>query len=418
MDRKTFPTCVGVFGAHGGAPRCRFARSLRIGGATLVILSGACLDTKASHEAAESSDYPEARITYSAGADSSDEFAGAPLSSVLLRDGGALMVDSRELSFRRVGADGQVLWRGGRQGSGPGEYLEISQVVESDSGLIQIFDRASMRLTTLSKEGTFMSSTKIPWLSKRNLHVIDVVSNGEFLVLSRRPRIVVDAGPSVEADMFDLSLVTTTGDTTKTIGEVHVGDAIFLSDSGVERAIPLVSGSTYAQRCGSAVRVYGGGKSQSIGFDGTAAALPQPAGLREPLEGGLASLIEQQSRSLRDQKLRERLSALVGGKSEAFQSKLVIPDRDGRLWLRALSRTSKGNYDAWDGDMKSDSLHVSSPRFFIDSNRGRLLAVVPESAETLSSVEVLQPSSSQAPVPVGENHGATHCAQAIRIPPP
>lgn len=415
---RTVPARAGISGVSEGALSDRIARSLRIWGVLLTFLSGACWDTSASHDTAETGDYPEALVTYSSATDSSTEFAGAPLSSTLLRDGGALMVDSRELSFLRINPDGRVLWRGGRRGSGPGEFLEISQVLEADSGLFKIIDRASTRLTTLSKEGLLKSSMQVPWSSERNLHVIDVLANGEFLVIRRRLHRVADVAPTVGPDVVSLSQVTAEGVTTRSIGEVSVGDALFFLDAGVERAISLVNGSVYAQRCGSAVRIYGGGKSQSIDADGIVEQLPQPPGLRVPLAGGLVALVEQHVRSFRDQGVREELLKLVGvvGEPEVFQSKLVVPDRNGRLWMRAESRTSKGNYEAWDGDMKSDSLHISAPRFFIDSNGGLLLAVVPESAESLSSVELLRSPSSQTPA--GEHREATHCSQSVRIPPP
>lgn len=75
--------------------------------------------------------------------------------------GGFVVADWGDFAVQAFSARGEPLWRFGRGGRGPGEFLQIKHM-EYDGGKLLVLDNKNRRLTVLSTDGELMSSEPLP----------------------------------------------------------------------------------------------------------------------------------------------------------------------------------------------------------------------------------------------------------------
>lgn len=80
---------------------------------------------------------------------------------VRLDDGRIIVADAGARQLRAFGPEGVFLWKQGRAGGGPGEYVGLSDVVRLGGDTVAILDRRARRLTVLGSDGTMGRSVPV-----------------------------------------------------------------------------------------------------------------------------------------------------------------------------------------------------------------------------------------------------------------
>ena len=75
--------------------------------------------------------------------------------------GGFVLADFREHSVSEYSPSGELLWRFGRRGEGPGEFSAIVDLEFDASGNLLVLDRA-MRVTVINPSGTLVDTKHTP----------------------------------------------------------------------------------------------------------------------------------------------------------------------------------------------------------------------------------------------------------------
>lgn len=355
------------------------------------------------------------QVVFDIGSRAEDEFGGAPLMSIFLRDGGALLVDSKDQQIRRVNETGRVLWRVGKGGSGPGEFRDVSAVYETANGDVLVIDELLSRLTRLNTRGEYLASVSVAPPAGRALRVLGVDAAGA-LVAVQKPV----ARPSrdrirLAVDSLHLWRRAARGTAWTRFATIPLGRALFIEDTRGWRTMPLFLGNTLAQLCGADVVVYSAHGITRIDPQGRAQSAAEPPGLRVPVADGIDQLIGRYLPSLHDDGLRRSVvTALnsIDGLTVA-SSQLIVPDRTGRVWMRSQAPSARGVLELWEGDTLRAMLQTRTPRFTIDAFGDRLMAVVPESDSALSRVVVVSPERGTATA--RENDRVMLCGRAMRV---
>lgn len=98
--------------------------------------------------------------------------------AVLDPAGGFLVSDEKEAQIRRYSPAGEVIWRAGRRGDGPGEFKAPTAVVRLPSGEVVAFDRGG-RFTVLDAGGSRVFRT----FQTRLRHISDAAVLADSTVL-------------------------------------------------------------------------------------------------------------------------------------------------------------------------------------------------------------------------------------------
>lgn len=86
---------------------------------------------------------------------------GRPFEAAVARDGSLIVIDwavQQLLSFSRTG---DLQWRSGRKGSGPGEFQQPYRVAPLADGAILIYDLSKTGLTRLNADGTYRDEVRL-----------------------------------------------------------------------------------------------------------------------------------------------------------------------------------------------------------------------------------------------------------------
>jgi hypothetical protein len=76
--------------------------------------------------------------------------------------GGFVVADWHDGTLREFSREGEELWRFGRSGEGPGEFLSVIEAEFDTSGNLLVLDRGTGRITTVSPVGELVSSVRFP----------------------------------------------------------------------------------------------------------------------------------------------------------------------------------------------------------------------------------------------------------------
>lgn len=79
----------------------------------------------------------------------------------LFRDGAALVADLAENTISKFDASGALMWKVGKRGSGPGEFLTASLVAPCADGRAWVADVLAQRLTLLAPDGALLRSRPV-----------------------------------------------------------------------------------------------------------------------------------------------------------------------------------------------------------------------------------------------------------------
>lgn len=97
------------------------------------------------------------------------DLLGDPLSIRGSPGGGFLVADWADFAIRAFSATGQPIWRFGRSGAGPGEFLRFDDVEYEPDGRILVLDNDNLRVTFLDSNGGLVGSLRLPQGEVREL---------------------------------------------------------------------------------------------------------------------------------------------------------------------------------------------------------------------------------------------------------
>jgi hypothetical protein len=100
-------------------------------------------------------------------------------------DGGVVIADWGASELIKISAAGEVLWRAGKKGDGPGEFQVLTRVAVSPAGQIVAFDAGRQRVSWFTPAGEFLHSGYLP---TRMRPLDDLVAlPGGFIAISGVP---------------------------------------------------------------------------------------------------------------------------------------------------------------------------------------------------------------------------------------
>lgn len=152
-------------------------RWLRIAGAGVVIAMSVPVTAQ------ERVWLPEPRET-AAYSDVSGELFGNPRRIVPSPRGGFLLDDWSDSSVREFSVAGDMMWRFGRRGYGPGEFIRIMDMEFDASGNLMVMDVDQARVTVVDPSGNLVETVRVPdaeQVMPRNFH------SGYWSVMPRLP---------------------------------------------------------------------------------------------------------------------------------------------------------------------------------------------------------------------------------------
>lgn len=124
------------------------------------------------------------------------------VSSTMDAHGNVYVLDPDNRQVLKFSPNGDLLWRSGQRGGGPGEYQLPSRLAVGPNGRVYVFDIARQGLTVLDSTGTFLSQKRFR-LPVRNPDRMIVLADGR-IVLSGIAEFVHGAGHAVHVYSTDL----------------------------------------------------------------------------------------------------------------------------------------------------------------------------------------------------------------------
>ena len=76
--------------------------------------------------------------------------------------GGLVVTDWGDFSIREVSAAGELVWKFGRSGPGPGEFSALIDLQFDEDGSLQVLDPRNRRITIVSSAGELLATVPIP----------------------------------------------------------------------------------------------------------------------------------------------------------------------------------------------------------------------------------------------------------------
>ncbi len=98
--------------------------------------------------------------------------------------GGFVVTDWADFAIRAFSAAGEPLWRFGRSGQGPGEFVRFLDVEYDRDGQLLVLDDENERLTVLDSIGALVGSLRLPKGGTRQV-MPSSFSNGDRVVMPR-----------------------------------------------------------------------------------------------------------------------------------------------------------------------------------------------------------------------------------------
>jgi len=100
---------------------------------------------------------------------------------VTSRDGSVYVLDELNTEIVKIGPGGNVVWRRGRKGTGPGEYRVPYRIAARPEGGVAVLDWGTGRITLLSTAGAIEGSRMIPFPFSQ-FDGFEVLPDGRFLI--------------------------------------------------------------------------------------------------------------------------------------------------------------------------------------------------------------------------------------------
>ena len=76
--------------------------------------------------------------------------------------GGLVVTDWGDFSIREVSASGELVWKFGRSGSGPGEFLIFLDLQFDEDGSLRVLDPRNRRITVVGSAGELLATVPVP----------------------------------------------------------------------------------------------------------------------------------------------------------------------------------------------------------------------------------------------------------------
>lgn len=86
---------------------------------------------------------------------------GMPAAAVVGPDGTVFVIDYSQFAVLKVGADGRLLWRAGRKGQGPGEFVRPYRVAATADGGALVYDGSTGEVSTFDSAGRFVAKARL-----------------------------------------------------------------------------------------------------------------------------------------------------------------------------------------------------------------------------------------------------------------
>ena len=110
----------------------------------------------------------------------SSDLLQQPLDYVALSDGSVIGAEYKSAVITRLAADGRVLWRVGREGSGPGEFRVPYRLAVAPDQTVLVYDLVLSRFTRVDSSGVILGST-VPDM-RLSVNSVLVLASGDVLI--------------------------------------------------------------------------------------------------------------------------------------------------------------------------------------------------------------------------------------------
>lgn len=98
-----------------------------------------------------------------------DAGVGDPISTALMPDGGLVIADIANQQVVRLDGGGELVWKLGRAGGGPGEFTTVYRLAAVRDGGVLVYDASTREVTFISPEGRYLERRRFPF----NFNVVD-----------------------------------------------------------------------------------------------------------------------------------------------------------------------------------------------------------------------------------------------------
>jgi len=118
----------------------------------------------------------------------------SPLSADIDNKGNMYILDGSEQSIIKLDSLNKQIWKTGRLGNGPGEFMFRNGMINAgflsidNNGSIYVIDNCNYRVQTFNNEGTYINSFKIGWVmndvcaNKDKILLQGVCANNDFMI--------------------------------------------------------------------------------------------------------------------------------------------------------------------------------------------------------------------------------------------
>jgi hypothetical protein len=160
------------------------------------------------------------------GAGTKDDEIFSWIAAVRRQQSGLLLVATLEpIQVRVFDAEGRLRSTLGRKGRGPGEYLDLSELMVMPTDSLVVLDRMSRRLTVLGPDGTYAASASLTPPFPTPQFDVSVLSLGDGTLLIGFAEITATApSPQPVAVYQHVGRYTTRGVLVQSIGRFFVGE--------------------------------------------------------------------------------------------------------------------------------------------------------------------------------------------------
>lgn len=149
--------------------------------------------------------------------DFKDTGIAVPSDGALAGDGGLIVTDLQAGQLTRLNDAGEVVWRQGGKGDGPGEYRFLYRLTVDSAGRVHAYDLGGSRVSILSPDGEFVERIQLD-LMFRQVDGIRVLSDGSYLIVGI-------AGLPGEFVRHSMHTFSASGEYTASFGPLPVADS-------------------------------------------------------------------------------------------------------------------------------------------------------------------------------------------------
>jgi hypothetical protein len=306
----------------------------------------------------------------------------------VLFEGGVAVANGGSNEVLFFDGSGRLVWRRGRTGRGPGEYIGLAHVARFGDGLVT-WDRSNLRLTRLDARGERVSETTVQPPSPGWIELIGTFGNNLLLEISRpgfeeegvtEPRVIRSDRRYAIIRVSDGEILLDTliaGPERWSIqrGTLRAGLPVIFTRSPVA-AVAHDRAYVGTTDSGTLARYDDRGNGEFVSFDLPSAAAPEEwaqavrdtvhAYNERRLTWGQPTIVEAHRYLLQDLPAHSTIPGFSG----------IVGGADGRLWIKQYAGP-EADHEIWvavgEGGEAEEWLEVPTNLQVLDLSEGRVL---------------------------------------------